>query len=104
MKLITWCLVVFLAGCANRSPPDSTYRPEAMSYYDLNRIQINDAKDCPRAENKIDRMYRQLEIKGFLNKNPEDLANEDDRMYNMKAHVIIWALRIGCNNPDRYRK
>jgi hypothetical protein len=48
-------------------------------------------------------MEENLQLKGYAGKNPEDLATEEDRKYNSRARVVIWSLRIGCNNPNRYK-
>jgi hypothetical protein len=45
----------------------------------------------------------QLRLRGIADKNPEDLSKED-MQYNATAKIIIWSLRIGCSNPNRYVK
>jgi hypothetical protein len=46
--------------------------------------------------------YQQIR-RGTLNIQPEFL-NEEDRLYNLRARALIWGLRVGCANPDRYKK
>lgn len=99
MKLLIAMLAsVVLIGCATRTP----YQPMAMSYYEIEKIKVTNA-DCSRAGPMISQMEEQLRLKGYAGKNPEDLATEEDRKYNSRVKVIIWSLRIGCNNPDRYK-
>jgi hypothetical protein len=97
MRLLAILLVVSIVGCATRPP----YQPQAASYADLERVKVDDV-DCPRIDNIIDTMNTQLKLKGLIGKNPEDLT-EEDLKYNSRAKVVIWSLRIGCNNPDRYK-
>ena len=88
-------LVLMLAGCAtNRSQ-------QAYNYNDLKSIQVSSA-DCTRMDTIITNMETQLRLKGLQNANPEDL-NDADRQYNATARIVIWSLRIGCNNPNRYK-
>lgn len=103
MKLIATLLIgLALAGCASNRYNGSAYQPQAMSYEQLAKIQVDDV-DCPRVDSILDNMRRQLAIKGLADRNPEDMT-ESDRLYNTRAKVVIWALLIGCNNPDRYKK
>lgn len=69
----------------------------AVSYQTLEQVQVSDAQ-CANADQYIAEVQQQLKYKGLVGKNPEDL-NEADRQYNSRARVIIWSLRIGCNNP-----
>lgn len=99
MRLLGILFAVTLVGCANRTP----YQPQAMSYYEVKSITLDDARDCPRIDTIINNMEEQLRLKGFAGMNPEDLKTEEDRKYNSRARVVIWSLRIGCNNPNRYK-
>ncbi|WP_396189380.1 hypothetical protein [Flavobacterium sp.] len=69
----------------------------AVSYQKLEQVQVGDYQ-CANADQYIAEVQQQLKYKGLIGKNPEDL-NEADRQYNSRARVIIWSLRIGCNNP-----
>ena len=85
-----------LAGCAtNRS------NQQAYSYDDLKSVRVS-AADCIRMDDIITKMETQLRIKGLQYASPEDL-NDADRQYNATARIVIWSLRIGCNNPNRYK-
>lgn len=95
MRLLIILLMLGLAGCASRAP-------QPMSYAEIERITIRDS-DCSRADQIIDNINKQLYLKGYAGKNPEDLPTEQDRKYNSRARVAIWSLRIGCNNPGRYK-
>jgi hypothetical protein len=97
LKKLLILVTVILAGCATQP-----YQPKGMSYAEVERIRVTDA-DCKRIDYIIGQMEEQLRIKGYAGKNPEDLPTEEDRKYNSRAKVVIWSLRIGCNNPDRYK-
>jgi hypothetical protein len=77
-----------LVGCASR---------QAVTYEQLAMIQVND-RDCKNIDGITKAVEQQLQAKRILGRNPEDLS-EADREYNSRARVIIWSLRIGCNNP-----
>jgi hypothetical protein len=92
MRLLVILLVVALAGCATRP---------TVSYDQMASIHVDD-NNCPNIDQIIAGVQEQLRLLGTLNKNPEDMT-ETQRQYNEKAKIIIWSLRIGCNNPDRYK-
>jgi hypothetical protein len=89
MRLFAIMLVLMLAGCATRQP--------TLTYDQIAAIQVRDS-DCRDVDDITRVLETQLRIKGLLNKNPEDMT-EADREYNSRARVIIWSLRIACNNP-----
>lgn len=92
MKLLAILLTIMLVGCAtNRS----------MSYTQLEQVKVTNA-DCGNMDRIIDNMEAQLRARGFANVEPEQL-NDADRKYNATARVVIWSLRIGCNNLGRYK-
>jgi hypothetical protein len=96
MKLLFATLVLCLVGCAtNRA------NQQAMLYDQLASIKVT-GRDCPRMDYIVNNMETQLRLKGLTYANPEDLTDED-RKYNATARIVIWSLRIGCNNPDRYK-
>lgn len=88
MKLLAVLLTVMLVGCVSR--------PQAVTYEQLAIIQVND-RDCSNIDGITRAVEQQLQAKRILGRNPEDLS-EADREYNSRARVIIWSLRIGCNN------
>lgn len=89
MRLLAALLITtMLFGCASR---------RAVSYQTLEQVQVSDSQ-CADADRYIAEVQQQLKYKGLVGQNPEDL-NEADRQYNSRARVIIWSLRIGCNNP-----
>jgi hypothetical protein len=73
-----------------------------VSYEHLNSIRVSNL-DCPRIDTWVNWAETQLRLRGIYGREPETLSN-DDRLYNLRARSIIWALRIGCANPDRYKK
>lgn len=91
MRLPAILLAIMLVGCASR--------PQ-VSYDQLASIQVSNA-NCPNIDQITQQVEYQLKLLGTLNKNPEDMS-ESERAYNEKAKIIIWSLRIGCNNPNRY--
>ena len=97
MKLILVTLLV-LAGCANTRPS----QPQAVSYEQLAAIKLTN-QDCVNIDRHVNWAETQLRLRGLTNAMPEDLNNED-RRYNATARIMIWSLRIGCANPNRYNK
>jgi hypothetical protein len=93
MKFILALVVVGLVGCANIGPAP-------MPIEQLEAIKLRDT-DCKSIDANVDLLEQQLRLKGILGKNPEDLSQED-RRYNSTVRIMIWSLRIGCNNPNRY--
>jgi len=123
VKLIVALVAVIATGCAQQRPytmpqgynqatmqsrgthyrePVFPGRGQAVTFEQLQSIKLSNA-DCARQEQIITWAKQQIAMRGTEGKNPEDLR-EDDRIYNAAAHTMIWSLRIGCNNPDRYRK
>jgi polyphosphate kinase len=98
MKLVTILLVAAtLTGCAGMS------RGRAVPNEQLEAMNAKlSNKDCQQIDQYVKFAEDQLRYKGLANVNPEDL-NDDDRKYNANARIMIWSLRIGCSNPDRYK-
>ena len=99
MKLILALLLLCLTGCATNHRSQAT---RAISYEELKSMKLTNA-DCPYIDSKINFFETQLRLKGMLYADPDKLNNED-RLYNMQARTNVWALRVGCANPDRYTK
>jgi hypothetical protein len=99
MKLLATLLAVFLVGCAGSRAPYQSQ--QAWSYQELSTFKVNNSM-CPKIDYYVNLMETQLRLKGLYNATPEDL-NDADRQYNAEARIIIWSLRIGCNNPNRYK-
>lgn len=97
---------VFLVGCATQP-----YQPilvnniqGPMSNQDLEQYaQRLSMADCPQIDYHVEFAERQLRMRGIANRKPEEL-NEYNRLFNTSAKKIIWGLRIGCSNPNRYAK
>lgn len=94
------CLIVLalLAGCASKAPVST----QPASLNELKQIKLS-SRDCAHIDYHVNYAERQLKLKGLLDKNPEDLSDED-RQYNATARIMVWSLRIGCANPNRYAK
>lgn len=80
----------------------TTKHPTALSYVDLQNIRVTSA-DCPRIDQKINFVEEQLKRRGLYGQDPTTFT-EEERLYNVRAHGIIWGLRIGCSNPNRYKQ
>jgi hypothetical protein len=93
------CLIALalLTGCAVSTP---TAGPPAATLSELKSIKLTN-RDCSRIDHWVDYAETQLQRRGLTGKHPEEL-NEQDRQYNATAHIMIWSLRIGCANPNRY--
>jgi hypothetical protein len=98
MKLVLVGLVMTVVGCASTQPAQSP----AASYEHLASIKLSN-RDCANIDRHVNWAETQLRLRGLANVMPEDL-NNDDRKYNATARIMIWSLRIGCANPDRYNK
>ena len=75
------------------------YAPYSLEQ--MNGVRVTGA-DCNRIDQVVDWAENQLRMRGILNVEPETL-NSDDRLFNLRARSIIWALRVGCSNPNRYK-
>jgi uncharacterized protein YcfL len=89
MRLLTILIALVLVGCATRQP--------TLTYDQIAAIQVRDT-DCKDVDQITNIVEAQLRTKGLLGRNPEDMS-QADREYNSRARVIIWSLRISCNNP-----
>lgn len=99
MRLLATILVLAgLVGCASSRTP-SQARP--MTYEQLSSLKATQL-DCGIIDSRIAMVEEQLRMRGLVNVNPEDLSDAD-RKFNATARVYIWSLRIGCNNPNRYK-
>jgi hypothetical protein len=94
MKTVTALVMAALAGCAN-----SPYR--SATYEQLDAVKVTN-QNCARIDHHVNFLEEQLRMKGLSTATPENL-NEADRKYNATVRSMIWSLRIGCSNPDRYR-
>jgi hypothetical protein len=92
-KLAAILLVVLMSATAHAEIP--------LTYEQLAAFRA-DSSMCPRIDYYVSALERQLALKGLTYANPEEL-NDADRKYNAEARIAIWALRIGCNNPGRYK-
>ena len=99
MRLVLVLLILALAGCAGNRPRPTT---TAISYEDLSARKYSNA-DCKQIEYHVKFLESQLQARGLTNAVPERL-NEDDRVYNATVRIMVWNLRIGCNDPYRYSK
>ena len=100
MRLVATVLVLAsLVGCASGRGP---YQTRPMTEAQLSSLRAKQS-DCSMIDSKIAQVEEQLRMRGLVNANPEDLS-EADRKFNAMARIYIWSLRIGCNNPNRYRQ
>jgi hypothetical protein len=94
MKTAAALVMVALAGCAN-----NPYR--SATYEQLDAVKVTN-QNCNRIDHHVTFLEEQLRMKGLSTAEPERL-NDADRKYNATVRSMIWSLRIGCNNPDRYQ-
>ena len=113
MKIVSVPLVALvLSGCATGNHTSGTvtyqapYAPQAnqaISYARLDEISRSVSnKNCNNIDANVNFLETQLQLRGLSNATPERL-NDEDRKYNATARLTIWALRIGCSNPNRYK-
>lgn len=95
MKLLIVLIASALAGCAGRTTPAQT-----LPYEHLKTIRYT-YQDCQNIDLHINTLESQLRARRLLKAEPETL-NEQDRMYNATARILIWNLRIDCNNRGRF--
>jgi hypothetical protein len=96
MKL-AFVLAMVLTGCASTAVKPKGGIPLGQ----LEQIRVTQS-DCSVIDQRISYIENQLRLRGTFWMNPEDLT-EEDRKYNSTGKIIIWSLRIGCSNPDRYK-
>jgi uncharacterized protein YcfL len=94
--IVVLLVALSMVGCA------SNRAGQAVSYQELSSKQYTN-KDCSNIEYHVRFLETQLQARGLTNAVPEQL-NENDRVYNSTVRIMIWNLRIGCNNPNRYSK
>lgn len=101
-------LTLLVTGCSTttgyQDQPGVQYRvlsESAISLEQLKAIKVSD-RDCVTVDKTISYVERQLQLRGIDSEHPERLSRSDAE-YNTTAKIIIWSLRIGCNNPNRYR-
>ena len=94
MKLAIALVLLAVTGCAN-----NPYRP--ATYEQLDAVKVSN-RDCGQIDRHINFLEEQLRMKGLSTAEPERL-NDTDRKYNATVRTMIWSLRIGCANPDRYK-
>jgi hypothetical protein len=94
MKYSVALILLGLVGCAN-----NPYR--TATYEQLDAVKVTN-QDCARIDKHVNFLEEQLRMKGLSQADPEQL-NDTDRKYNATVRSMIWSLRIGCSNPDRYK-
>jgi hypothetical protein len=90
-------ILALLTGCSVSHTPT---QPQAISLSELKSIKVSN-RNCTQIDQWVDYAETQIQRRGLTGKHPEEL-NVDEREYNTTAKAIIWSLRIGCANPDRY--
>ena len=91
-------VLALLTGCATQVPT----QPKSVTLAEMRAVKLSD-RDCQHIDQRVSWAENQLRLRGTLYSNPEDLRGED-REFNSLARIQIWSLRIGCANPDRYKK
>ena len=96
MRYLTLVLVLIIATACTTKPQPKPY----LTMEQLRNYQVTQA-DCPNIERKVAQLEQNQQEAGIPRTAPE-LLPEPDREYQARTRIAIWALRIGCNNPDRY--
>lgn len=89
-------LLIFLVltGCAAKPTP-------MIDLSELRAITV-DTNSCKNLDNSVIWLENQQRLVGIPLGSPPELLSEHDREYQARLRVMVWALRIGCTNPDRY--
>jgi hypothetical protein len=93
----TIILVLILTACTTHRP----YEPPALTLEQLRMFRVTQA-DCAQIETLIPQLEANQTRAGVPRMDPALLAPAE-REYQARTRTAIWALRIGCENPDRYR-
>jgi hypothetical protein len=92
----TIILVLILTACATRRPQE----PPALTLEQLRMFRVTQA-DCGQRETLIPQLEANQTRAGVPRWDPA-LLSPAEREYQARTRAAIWALRIGCENPDRY--
>jgi hypothetical protein len=95
MRLLAVVLVLIITACGTKPKPKPYLTMEQLRNYTVTN------EDCPAIERKIAQLEQQQLNAGIARVDPE-LLPEPDREYQARVRIAVWALRIGCANPDRY--
>ena len=91
-----WLIIIaVLTGCATKST-----QPYTLTLEQMRQLQVTQA-DCGRIELVVNKLEQNQTNAGVPKTSPE-LLPEPDREYQALTRQAIWALRIGCSNPNRY--
>ena len=88
-------IVLLLSACASEP------QPYTLTLEQLRELQVTQA-DCARIDLVIQRLEQNQTNAGVPRLDPS-LLPEPEREYQARTRAAVWALRIGCSNPDRYR-
>ena len=88
-------LVFVLSACAAKPQPRPYLTMEQLRNYTVTQA------DCAQIDRKIAQLEQQQINAGVARTDPE-LLPEPDREYQARIRIAVWALRIGCANPNRY--
>jgi hypothetical protein len=88
-------VLLLTTGCAIKTAP----KPH-LTLTQLRQLEF-DQRDCAVIDRRIQQLERNQLNAGVARTSPE-LLPEPQREYQALTRSHIWALRIGCNNPNRY--
>jgi len=97
-------LIAILASGCSTAPHQYQYQyhaESAIGIEQLKAIKVSN-RDCANIDRTVSYVEKQLQLRGIDSAHPERLSASDAE-YNTTAKIIIWSLRIGCNNPNRYQ-
>ena len=95
MRFVALAVIIVVTGCAHRP------EPQALTLEQLRNNTVVQA-DCARIETIVQQLEANQQRAGIPRTNPE-LLLEPAREYQALTRINIWALRIGCSNPDYYK-
>ena len=87
-------ILLLITACAHKEPERSYITLEQ-----LRQLHVTQ-QDCPNIETLIPRLEQQQINAGIPRINPEDIRSDINREYQGRIRAAVWALRIGCENPN----
>jgi hypothetical protein len=92
--VLGYFFVLTLTACS------TTPKPYILTQQQLNELELTQ-QDCTQKDQIIYQLERQQQLANIPRIEPEYL-NDTQREYQARIRIAVWALRIGCENPNRY--
>lgn len=94
LRILTFVIGITGWGIAQSSP--------GLPYTELVKIRLTN-RDCPKIDQWVEYLELQLKKHKLYGRDPVTYI-EEERLYNARVKSLIWGLRVGCSNPDRYKQ